>query len=264
MKNMQIFIIVCLIGVLPACSSNIRPTLSVTSIIDTSTIVSTQNVITPTETIYATQEIKGRVSEFSVLNDEIKQRYPADASIFISKDSKTHFPVEEDEYWVMRDKFRHITRIKHTGADNKTISFTIERIGGKTNTATVSTGAFIWLFFVDVKNQSGGSLYYDPAGNQFIDCPYNATTCFLPPSAVFLKIRENGRVQKGFDESNTLWCTNLNNYYELRFGNLPKSDPLATSTAYQFPGNDKVINWVTECPMVKIEEISHKIFKISE
>ena len=225
---------------------------SATGVVVTQTPI--QN-IKPTETQAATQEIRIPFAMFSGISDSYKESI-APYTIFASKDLKAHFPVKENGYWDMRDKFGSITRIKQIGIDSSTVSFTIQHIGAKAYRVTVSLGALIWLHFQDFKNLGMESLYYDPAGDQFVVCDYDKLLpCIYPPSAIFLNIRETGKISKGYDETDKLWCTNLDNYYVLRLAQVAQDDPMATATAYRFPGNDKIINWVTECPTVKIEEI---------
>jgi len=212
--------------------------------------------VTPTETQVATQEIKGATARFSVLNDSTNQWRTEETSIFISKNLKAHLPIKENGYWVLEDKFGHITNIKQINVDSNTVSFTIERIGGKANRVTVSLGSLILLFFIDIKQPLADMLNYDPTGDQFVSCDfYTALPCFIPPSIVFLTVRETGVIKKDYDETDKLWCTDLGAHYELRLGNLEKSDPLTTSTAYKLPGNKKIYNWIDKCPTVTIEEI---------
>jgi hypothetical protein len=233
----------------------VYPTSQPTSTEVVVTQTSTQN-IKPTETQVATQEVRTPFAMFSVISDSYKEDI-APYTIFASKDLKAHFPVKENGYWDIRDRFGNITHIKQTGIDSNTVSFTIQHVGAKAYRVTVALGAFVWLQFQDFKNLWMESLYYDPTGDQFVVCDYGKLLpCIAPPSAVFFNIRETGKISKSYDETDKLWCTNLDNYYILRLANVPQDDPMATATAYRFPGSDKIINWVTECPTVKIEELT--------
>ncbi len=246
MKWMKILVIVVLIGILSACSSNISPAATSTA---SSTEIPTQiptatPAPTPSSTPYMNFSIQSllKLSEYKLM---VELGYPF-------KSSNSYFPVTENGDWKFRDDFGQTTLIKNSVIKDDA-TFEIYRIGGKAYEVTAPTGTIIkFLLF---HSNFAYPMYYATSVNNFVYCnvtdmkpPY----CFNQPSTVVLIVWENGKVIKYYDEKVDDWCEKPTVETGINFVSHPYY-----STYYKVEGDETLYHWVKgNCPKVTIEELT--------